>query len=81
MITLNRKLSKNDSKWAANCLTNVGRVAERLVLWTLDQIELLINYELQTRKRMGVLQRLVARYSRCEAKQNEALVMREAGRR
>jgi hypothetical protein len=58
--------------WAEKVLANWRVMNSALGVCTIVDVRTLIVHELRTKRRMALLERLVARYSRLEARENEA---------
>jgi hypothetical protein len=73
MLNLQRRPIKPLKKEIVTAMLNNWRDLNGcLSSLSLDEVRLLIVHELCTKKRMPMLQRLVARYSRLEARANQA---------
>lgn len=80
MIDLKRKLTKKEGDWAEAILCNWNEISKASEKLSASDWEVLILCELENRRRMTVLSRLVSRYSSLEQQENERLVMGEATR-
>lgn len=80
MIDLKKKLSKAQKDFAEKVLCNWNEISKASEKLSASDWEVLILCELENRRRMTVLSRLVSRYSSLEQQENERLVMGEATR-
>jgi uncharacterized protein YecA (UPF0149 family) len=80
MIDLKRKLSKKEEEHAEEILRNWNEISKASEKLSLEDWQMLICHELQSRRRMTVLTRLVSRYSSLEQAENEKLVMSAASK-
>lgn len=86
MIDLKIKLTKEQQHWAAGALAN-QKVLTEVLATARNRLDLdsqkaalnrLVVAELQDRRRMSILERLISRFNRLEAMENQAAVMAAA---
>lgn len=70
------KLKKSEEKLAEDVLANWKGLTEALARLDLHGVRALLAYELRTRKRLTIVQRLTARYGVLEQRENEKEVAR-----
>lgn len=69
------KLTSHDKKTAEEALRNWNLLSKKIGEQDLDGIRVLLKHEIDTRMRLTVIQRLVARYGVLEQQANEREVM------
>lgn len=71
-LNLRKKpLTKAERDWADQLLANWKTLNHGLGEVGLEKLRLLLIHELETKRRMPILERLVTRYSRLEAQANQ----------
>ena len=76
MIKFPKKISEAEARFAEHLLSNWNTMSKNLGTCDKDSLCVLLSYELAHSCRMAILQRLIARYSSLERKENENALYR-----